>query len=89
MDALKRANDVRTKRAQVKREMKRGRLSPLEAMGRPELDTMRSVDFLMAIPKVGRVKANRTLAQLRISPSRSVGGLSSRQRMALMERLAG
>lgn len=83
MDALRTANDVRTKRAALKRELKQGQISPLAAMDRPEVETMKSEDFLRAIPKVGRVKANRTLARLRISPSRSIGGLSDRQRREL------
>lgn len=89
MAALRKANAVRTARAELKRQMKAGKVSPLDALMREEVDSMRSFDFLMAIPKVGRVKANRTLSQLRISPSRSLGGLSPRQRRELAERLRG
>jgi hypothetical protein len=32
------------------------------------------------MPKVGRVKANRVLTSARISPSKTLGGLTERQR---------
>ena len=46
-------------------------------------------DLLLAVPKYGRVKVNKILAQCRISPSKTLGGLSERQRaelVALMRR---
>jgi hypothetical protein len=41
-------------------------------------------DMLMAVPKFGRVKAARLLNQCRISQSKTVGGLSERQRTELI-----
>jgi len=41
-------------------------------------------DMLMAVPKFGRVKAARLLNQCRISQSKTVGGLSDRQRHELI-----
>ena len=38
----------------------------------------------MAVPKFGRVKAARLLNQCRISQSKTVGGLSDRQRGELI-----
>jgi hypothetical protein len=38
----------------------------------------------MAVPKFGRVKATRFLTQARISHSKTVGGLSDRQRAELI-----
>jgi hypothetical protein len=40
--------------------------------------------MLMAVPKFGRVKAARFLNQCRISQSKTVGGLSDRQRAELI-----
>jgi hypothetical protein len=86
MDALQRANDVRTRRAQLKRDLKGGRtqihgllLSPPEY-----LQTAKVFDLLLAVPKYGRVKVNRILTQCRISPSKTIGGLSERQRNELV-----
>jgi hypothetical protein len=45
------------------------------------------IDILMAVPKFGRVKAARFLNQCRISQSKTVGGLSERQRTELVSLL--
>jgi hypothetical protein len=37
------------------------------------------------VPKYGRVKVNKILSQCRISPSKTIGGLSHRQRAELVE----
>lgn len=81
-DALERANMVRTRRAVLKREMKAGRVRFVDLVREPPeyIDTMKLVDLLLAVPKVGRVKANKALAQCHCSPSKTVGGLSQRQR---------
>ena len=41
-------------------------------------------DMLLAVPKYGHVKVNKILAQCRISPSKTIGGLSQRQRAELV-----
>jgi hypothetical protein len=41
--------------------------------------------MLMAVPKFGRVKSLRMLNQCRISQSKTVGGLSDRQRQELID----
>ena len=43
--------------------------------------------MLMAVPKFGRVKAARFLSQCRISPSKTIAGLSDRQRQELVNLL--
>jgi len=42
------------------------------------------VDLLMATPKCGRVKSARIMEQCRVSPSKTIGGLSERQRAELL-----
>ena len=89
MDALQRANDIRTRRAQLKRDLKAGRTS-IDALllAPPEfLETAKVFDMLLAVPKYGRVKANKILQQCRISPSKTIGGLSERQRSELVSLL--
>jgi hypothetical protein len=86
MEALKRANDIRVRRAQLKKDLKEGRVS-IEAilLDPPEfVSTAKVFDMLMAVPKFGRVKAARLLNQCRISQSKTVGGLSERQRTELV-----
>jgi len=86
MEALKRANDIRVRRAQLKRDLKDGRAQvEVILVDPPEyVETAKVFDILMAVPKFGRVKAARFLNQCRISQSKTVGGLSERQRTELI-----
>jgi hypothetical protein len=85
MDALARANHIRTQRAQLKRDLKAGRLSIHTLLLDPPeyLETAKVFDMLLAVPKYGRVKVNKILTACRISPSKTIGGLSDRQRSEL------
>jgi hypothetical protein len=89
MDALQRANEIRTRRAQLKRDLKAGRASIHMLLATPPdfLATAKVFDMLLAVPKYGRVKANKILQQCRISPSKTIGGLSERQRNELVSLL--
>ena len=86
MEALKRANDIRVRRAQLKKDLKSGRARIEEILRDPPeyVETAKVFDMLMAVPKFGRVKAARFLNQARISQSKTVGGLSDRQRSELI-----
>jgi hypothetical protein len=86
MEALQRANDIRSRRAQLKRDLKAGRQPIHELLLNPPdyLQTAKVFDLLLAVPKYGRVKANKILSQCRISPSKTLGGLSERQRGELV-----
>jgi hypothetical protein len=91
MEALQRANTIRSRRAQLKRDLKAGRQPIADLLLDPPdyLETAKVFDLLLAVPKYGRVKVNRILTQCRISPSKTIGGLSERQRaelVALMRR---
>jgi hypothetical protein len=86
MEALARANHIRVRRAQLKKDLKDGR-AQIEAilLDPPDwVSTAKVFDMLMAVPKFGRVKAARLLNQCRISQSKTVGGLSERQRTELV-----
>src|SRR5918992_1523187 len=82
MDALKRANEIRTQRARLKRDLKAGRTKIHGLLLDPPdyLLTAKAFDLLLAVPKYGRVKVNRILTHCRISPSKTIGGPSQRQR---------
>jgi hypothetical protein len=86
MEALKRANDIRVRRAQLKKDLKDGRVRVETILSNPPeyVETAKVFDILMAVPKFGRVKAARFLNQCRISQSKTVGGLSERQRAELI-----
>ena len=86
MDALQRANEIRTRRAQLKRDLKGGRVTIHDLLLNPPeyLETAKVFDMLLAVPKYGRVKVNKILVTWRISPSKTIGGLSERQRNELV-----
>jgi hypothetical protein len=86
MEALKRANDIRVRRAQLKKDLKDGRVQIESILLEPPdwVETAKVFDMLMAVPKLGRVKAARLLNSCRISQSKTVGGLSERQRAELV-----
>jgi hypothetical protein len=89
MDALQRANQIRTRRAQLKRDLKAGRTKIHDLLLDPPdyLETAKVFDMLLAVPKYGRVKVNKILVTCRISPSKTIGGLSERQRNELVSML--
>ena len=89
MDALHRANEIRLARAELKRDLKAGRQNILDVLLEPPayLLTAKIYDVLLAAPKFGRVKVTQALNLCRISPAKTVGGLSTRQRHELLVRL--
>lgn len=89
MEALQRANEIRTRRAALKRDLKAGRISIYDLLLEPPeyVATAKVMTFLLETPKYGRVKANKVLQLCRISPSKTVGGLSVRQRTELVSML--
>jgi hypothetical protein len=89
MEALRRANEIRTRRAQLKRDLKSGDAQITAIIVDPPeyLLTAKVFDMLMAVPKYGKVKATRFLNHCRISQGKTIGGLSDRQRNELLELL--
>jgi endonuclease III len=80
MEALARANDIRVRRAQLKKDLKLGKVQIEEILDDPP----EYVGTAISMSKFGRVKAARFLNQSRISQSKTVGGLSDRQRAELI-----
>lgn len=86
MDALQTANAVRTYRANLKRDLKAGRKTIQDILHNPpeQIETMKLFDLLMAVPKIGRTKVNKMMFKIHMSPSKTVGGISDRQRNELL-----
>ena len=86
MRALELANEIRTKRAQLKKDLKGGKVKIDQLLLDPPewLGSAKVFDIILAVPKYGRVKVNRVLNHCRISPSKTIGGLSERQRAELV-----
>jgi hypothetical protein len=87
--ALGLANEVRSGRAKLKRELAAGRVELAGVIAEPPAcaRTARVYELLLAVPKVGPATATRWLSQCRIAPSKTVVGLSERQRRELLEQL--
>ena len=85
LTALERANEVRSARAVLKTQIKRGLVLAVEVLRSPPEYTakMKVVDLLLAMPKTGEVKATKVLDRCGISTSRTIGGLTERQRREL------
>ena len=88
-EALALANRVRHQRACLKADLKRGSLSIATIIVDPPayLTSAKLLDLLVALPRYGQARATRLLESCRISPKRSVGGLSERQRRELLKAL--
>lgn len=89
MDALEVANEIRSYRAILKKDIKAQRVSVVDLLLDPpeDLDTMKIQDLLISVPKLGRVKVNKLLQTCRVSPSKTVGGMSDRQRVEMVAML--
>jgi hypothetical protein len=90
MEALRRANEIRSLRARLKRELKSGQASIASVIAEPPdfVLTAKVFDMLVAVPKYGKVKATRSLNTCRISQGKTIGGLSERQRAELLDVLS-
>lgn len=85
--ALLKANRVRVRRAELKRRLRgmpswAARREARQIILNPpeQCMSMTLFDLLLTMPKWGRVKVNRLVVKHRISPSKTLGGLSERQR---------
>jgi hypothetical protein len=84
--ALARANAVRIARAKLKKDLAAGHadLAPL-IVDPPEFAaSAKVVDLLVSLPKIGQVRAHQILNHARIAPTKTLGGLTSRQRGELL-----
>jgi hypothetical protein len=84
--ALAHANEVRCQRARLKRDLKAGRQCVLDLVCDPPewAANMKLIDLLIAVPKFGSVKVHNVLRRCQISPSKTLGGMSQRQRDELV-----
>ena len=88
--ALAMAAEARRVRAEIKELLKMGTLSLSELLDRSDSDKilakMKVLSVLEALPKLGKVKARRTMDEVGISDSRRLRGLGSQQRAELVAR---
>lgn len=89
--ALRSANRIRMFRARLKERVAAGeqKVTPLLVDPDDDLLSMKVQELLLAIPHWGWVKVNKVLMRTSTSPSKTVGGLSDRQRDELIRMLGG
>ena len=89
IDALRQANKVRIRRAELKKEIAAGNKRLEKILARPPewLIAAKVYELLLAAPKIGPATATRILARCRIAHAKTVGGLSARQRRELVNAL--
>jgi ribosomal protein S13 len=82
---------ARRKRAELKEQLKSGRISLrelLERKGDEIVGKMKVSTVLESLPGVGRVRARKLMERLDISESRRMRGLGEKQKKNLLEEFA-
>ncbi len=88
--ALKKAQEVRSKRAKIRQNLKNGKTNILEVLENINDDVvakMRVVYLLESLPRIGKVKTKKIMNDIGIDETRRIQGLGNRQKQALIERL--
>jgi hypothetical protein len=89
--ALEKAAEARRKRAEIKGQLKSGKLTLGDMLSREGDDTvgkMKVSTVLESLPGVGKVRARKIMEKLDISASRRIRGLGAKQRDALLGEFA-
>jgi S13-like H2TH domain len=78
---------IRSARAKLKQDLASGKLDLAGIVADPPEWAMsaRVRDLLLALPRIGPVKAGRMLAQCGSARSKTLGGLTDRQRAKLID----
>ena len=90
--ALEKAAEARRKRAELKAQLKSGKVSLASVLNKEDDDTvgkMKVASVLESLPGVGKVRARKIMEKLDISSSRRVRGLGSKQKDALLAEFSG
>ena len=89
--ALQKAQQIRSQRMEVRKQLKAGKLSLADVLNNAEQEVyakMRVKYLLESLPQVGKITAQKVMEEIGIDEARRVQGLGSRQRAQLLERLA-
>ncbi|MBO8125979.1 MAG: integration host factor [Firmicutes bacterium] len=88
--ALKKAQEMRSRRAEIRKKLKCGELSLADVLAQTDdeaIARMRVAYLLESLPKIGKVSTKKIMKEIGINESRRVQGLGERQRAELLERL--
>jgi len=88
--ALKKAQEIRSKRAKIRQSLKNGKTTIREVLVNIHDDVvakMRVAYLLESLPRIGKVRTRKIMTDIGINETRRVQGLGNRQKQALLERL--
>jgi hypothetical protein len=88
--ALKKAQEMRSQRAKIRQNLKRGKTTITEVLADMNNDIiakMRVVYLLESLPRIGKIKTQKIMNDIGIDETRRIQGLGNRQKQALIERL--
>ena len=86
MRSLDCANEIRTARARLKKDLASGHAQIEDVLAQPPLfaTTATVSELLLAVPGFGPVRATRALTRCQIPYEKTAAGMSERQRVALI-----
>ena len=87
--ALKKAQEIRSKRAKIRQNLKQGRTTIKEILANINDDVvakMRVAYLLESLPRIGKIRTRKIMSDIGIDETRRVQGLGNRQKQALLER---
>ena len=90
-EAHEKAKAARIKRAEVREELKTGKLTVAQVLDMrddPVVGRMKISTLIETLPGYGKAKAERIMRELQIAESRRIRGIGERQREALLARLS-
>ena len=88
-EALEKAKAARIRRAEVRDDLKSGKLTIEQVLNMkedPVVGRMKVATLIETMPGYGKAKAEKVMRELQIAESRRIRGLGDRQRTALLER---
>ncbi len=90
MEALKKAQEMRSKRAELRSQLKKGIITlqdVLDAADDEVIARMRVAYLLESLPQVGKITSAKLMEEIGINENRRVKGLGNRQKNELLEKL--
>ena len=90
--ALQKAQQMRSKRTELRAELKTGKVTLEQVLAKAEADEvigkMRVKYLLESLPQVGKITAAKIMEEIGIDEARRIQGLGNRQKTQLLEKLA-
>lgn len=89
-EGLEKALKLRRERAELKKNLKKGKISFKEVleMSGQTVERIRAKDILASLPGVGKITAEKIMNEVKIAASRRIKGLGVRQTKELLSRFS-